>query len=223
MKNKKLNITAISLVLTAGVTSNANATLASNAILDFTNGEVVCPLGGTAPSECLHGVTNVINGSYFGLDFGGTGTIVNGEKFAMTSAGTGITLGAAQALGEIDLGTDLSGNPWGHFTTQGLTVVSALGNSASLDMAGWYSDWQGPIPWGTGSNAIITCDVDCLTGESFTLNYSVINEEPGNFQGFYYELHLEGTIASAVPVPAAVWLFGSGLIGLFGFAKRRKS
>jgi len=28
---------------------------------------------------------------------------------------------------------------------------------------------------------------------------------------------------SAVPVPAAVWLFGSALIGLVGFSKRRKA
>jgi hypothetical protein len=28
---------------------------------------------------------------------------------------------------------------------------------------------------------------------------------------------------SAVPVPAAVWLFGTGLIGLVGFSKRRKA
>jgi len=28
---------------------------------------------------------------------------------------------------------------------------------------------------------------------------------------------------SAVPVPAAVWLFGSGLIGLAGFARRKKA
>jgi hypothetical protein len=27
---------------------------------------------------------------------------------------------------------------------------------------------------------------------------------------------------SAVPVPAAVWLFGTALVGLTGFAKRRK-
>ncbi|MCH8106682.1 MAG: VPLPA-CTERM sorting domain-containing protein [Proteobacteria bacterium] len=26
-----------------------------------------------------------------------------------------------------------------------------------------------------------------------------------------------------VPVPAAVWLFGTGLIGLIGISKRRKS
>ncbi|MFC1560704.1 VPLPA-CTERM sorting domain-containing protein [Pseudomonadota bacterium] len=28
---------------------------------------------------------------------------------------------------------------------------------------------------------------------------------------------------SAVPVPAAVWLFGTALIGLVGFSKRRKA
>ena len=28
---------------------------------------------------------------------------------------------------------------------------------------------------------------------------------------------------SAVPVPAAVWLFGSGLIGLLGLAKRKRA
>ncbi len=34
---------------------------------------------------------------------------------------------------------------------------------------------------------------------------------------------LEDLSFSAVPVPAAVWLFGSGLIGLIGFAKRKKA
>lgn len=39
--------------------------------------------------------------------------------------------------------------------------------------------------------------------------------------GVYYDnLSLTGT--SAVPVPAAFWLFGSGLLGLIGVARRRK-
>ncbi len=40
--------------------------------------------------------------------------------------------------------------------------------------------------------------------------------------GVYYDnLSLTGT--PAVPVPAAAWLFGSGLLGLVGVARRRKS
>lgn len=32
-----------------------------------------------------------------------------------------------------------------------------------------------------------------------------------------------GIFLGAVPVPAAVWLFGSGLIGLVGVARRKKA
>jgi len=32
-----------------------------------------------------------------------------------------------------------------------------------------------------------------------------------------------GTSVSAVPVPAAIWLFGTGLLGLIGFSKHRKA
>jgi hypothetical protein len=34
---------------------------------------------------------------------------------------------------------------------------------------------------------------------------------------------LKSLAVSAVPVPAALWLFGTGLIGLIGFSKRGKS
>ncbi|MDH5764378.1 MAG: VPLPA-CTERM sorting domain-containing protein [Gammaproteobacteria bacterium] len=41
------------------------------------------------------------------------------------------------------------------------------------------------------------------------------------FPGFHPTF--TGTLGSAVPVPAAVWLMGSGLIGLVGVARRRRS
>jgi len=43
----------------------------------------------------------------------------------------------------------------------------------------------------------------------------------GFIDGFNYEIIINGSV-SAVPVPAAAWLFGSGLIGLFGISRRKK-
>lgn len=37
------------------------------------------------------------------------------------------------------------------------------------------------------------------------------------------EVAFNGEIPSPVPVPAAIWLFGTALIGLVGFSKRRKA
>jgi hypothetical protein len=38
-----------------------------------------------------------------------------------------------------------------------------------------------------------------------------------------YEIASDGgTQPELIPVPAAVWLFGSGLLGLVGVARRRK-
>ena len=41
-------------------------------------------------------------------------------------------------------------------------------------------------------------------------------------QGVYLTSALGGTFGAPVPVPAAVWLFGSGLLGLVGIARRKK-
>jgi hypothetical protein len=40
--------------------------------------------------------------------------------------------------------------------------------------------------------------------------------------GCFSNLAIDNVTVSAVPIPAAVWLFGSGLVGLVGVARRRK-
>jgi hypothetical protein len=49
-------------------------------------------------------------------------------------------------------------------------------------------------------------------------------EDPGDagFSGWTFQWHQQGSGAYVVPIPAAVWLFSSGVLGLAGFARRRK-
>ena len=44
----------------------------------------------------------------------------------------------------------------------------------------------------------------------------------GPFTGFNANFNIRPEV-SAVPVPAAAWLFGSGLIGLVGLARRKQA
>jgi hypothetical protein len=82
----------------------------------------------------------------------------------------------------------------------------------------------GDHAFGAGQN-IATYTFD---GNNFTLDYSwnAIDHNGGNPFGplgvTEYNLHLAGTV-SAIPVPAAVWLFGSGLLGMIGIARRKKA
>ena len=65
---------------------------------------------------------------------------------------------------------------------------------------------------GRDSAQLDTCDVSvpCFS-VSNPSSFTYIENAPGSWA------------VSAVPVPAAVWLFGSGLIGLAGIARRKKA
>ena len=71
----------------------------------------------------------------------------------------------------------------------------------ATDNEGWFHDQRGL------SNGV---DLD---------NYQLSSGD--NLNQAYYASHL--VRVSAVPLPAAVWLFGSGLIGLIGIARRKKA
>lgn len=128
-------------------------------------------------------------------------------------------------------------NPWNFFentamhqTTTPVTVLSDDGaGNVELDFSGWSYTWNGipDIPMGDGPDggvASVTCALDCGNGDSYTLSYLARHPagDQSGFGGVPYSLYLTGTI-SAVPAPAAVWLFGSGLVGLAGIVCRRKS
>jgi len=99
----------------------------------------------------------------------------------------------------------------------------------AVDLSSWEVFWngsvfeQGPRPDNTISDFELAMGtVDVVSGE-YILNWKsqILGGPFSGVDGFW---HLEGqftNISSVVPVPAAVWLFASGLIGLVSFARRR--
>jgi hypothetical protein len=103
------------------------------------------------------------------------------------------------------------------------TVFSGL-----LQDIGWSND-SGLIEFqmAAGSMTGWACDVGWCSQANERLWFDLGDDGIGGMSNALHrgrEWEQEGVDGVAViPLPAAVWLFGSGLIGLAGFARRRKS
>ena len=170
-------------------------------------------------------------------------TTLNGIDIGTAQAASGSHVGAPNGSESpnIDNPWAFFGNTGMHQTTSAVNIVSDDGaGNVLLDFSGWDVTWNGipSIPMGAGAHtttggaanpegqAILTCGNTCEEGDTFSLAYSgrVPDPDASSFAGVAYRFDLSGTVGSAaVPVPAAVWLFGSGLLGLVGVARRKKA
>ena len=129
------------------------------------------------------------------------------------------------------------GNTGLDYTTKAITVVTDSGATKTLDFSGWTVTWNGialipmggdPTNFGAADTglATITCSAStCSVTSAFTLSYAahVPLGDPSGFGGVPYTISMVGHVGeSAVPIPAAAWLFGSGLVGLAAVARRKK-
>lgn len=233
--NKKILGSAIVMAFAAaGVSTSATAALTNGSTLHFNAGVTTCTYSG---------VCSVNSGSYFGMDTNGNNKIIPSERTAIAE-NNGLVLGTAQAASGshagpvngsespgVDAPWEFFGSTGMHYTAAPTNVLSASGNTATVNFSGWGVTWNG-IPainmgggaWAGNANGVanVTCAVDCGNGDTYTLTYSatVPANDPSGFQFVKYNLYMTGTV-EAVPVPAAAWLFGSGLLGLAGVARRR--
>lgn len=204
------------------------------------NGDQLTIMNGVQQVDANNNPVNVTVGSWFAMDLSGDSKIQGTEKTPITMGSQGIIIGANQTPGQIDTWTFNAATGMDHTPTVAITGSTETG----LNMSGWTVNWNGgdiPMPsgaWNPGNcatvgvscanaNGIGTFTWNGLDGGSYVLDYAATVPPPSGFAGTKYYLHLVGTVQLAptapIPVPAAVWLLGSGLLGLVGVARRKKA
>jgi KaiC/GvpD/RAD55 family RecA-like ATPase len=83
-----------------------------------------------------------------------------------------------------------------------------------------YVDWTTLDDWVNGNNRILVLSTTGNLMQSVTINSQIGFQLSGGL-GQFKQTEISGL--TAVPIPAAVWLFGSGLLGLLGMARRKKA
>jgi len=166
----------------------------------------------------------------------------NGDGIADGGAGTGygrtpvVESNALMPFKFFGVSTYIGLNPVSYQSGEARGTPDADINLSSCvdyicDMAADFSAWevmwngssfeQGPRPSNTGPFVLADGTYNLLTQE-YVLDWTS-QIKGGPFNGVPAKWHLEGIVAnvSAVPLPAAVWLFGSGLLVMLGVSRRK--
>ncbi len=188
------------LIASAAVLGSAGAAQAATVGTDSVNLVAISTSGGSQVSSHSGPGTGTLDdsGSYIATFVNSPGTIIgkSGAKLSETDTFTGTYSGGVfTPTGGNDNVTACTGSP---FCSQGVGQHSFSQVGGSLTSAG-----------GTLTAGYST------TTASGTVANSTFTYTAGAFSG--------GTPPPTVPLPPAVWLLGSGLLGLVGTARRRKA
>lgn len=125
----------------------------------------------------------------------------------------------------LDLYYDVAGDTsYGYDFTLDITGIGSISNVGGGDSGlgnAFGSGWRqlGGDIYGETGNSVLGFSFNFTASEGAALYISGLYTD-SNFMDASISSSNIATV-SAVPVPAAAWLFGSGLIGLFGITKRK--
>lgn len=150
-------------------------------------------------SDTLSVQVEVITAGYWLADF----KLAEQGDYQLTGAGATADVGGYFAVESNTSGySDMNSISAGPLTVQGSLTEWSLDSAIMLsDTAGWGSDTDVNVDLYNISSA----STDALGEEAY------VEKKIGGV----------GVMISAVPVPAAVWLFGSGLLAVAGWSRRK--
>lgn len=162
------------------------------------------PPGATAPAFTDTGVTGIID-----FDTPG-GSFTNGAPFFGFNWTADVVASFTAGAGQNWSTTTAAGSVSYNFTLTGSQVA-----------IGVLFDWAGTpnpdipvlIGWDAATGVVSALDLDGDGTPGVPMQAGPFPGQTAAFSG----------LLTPVPVPAAVWLFGSGLVGLVGVARRRKA
>jgi hypothetical protein len=196
---------------------------AASVTFDYTESFGAVPPGGSAPWATAT------------FDDGGTAGSVTLTMDVLATVGdvTAMYFNLADdspgALGDLDFVYVASSGPEANSVSVGTNNFRADGDGF-YDILFDFPPPPGNVRFGPGEQVVYT-----ITDTAMTLTAADFNVfgEPGPGAGnpgpFLSVARFQSTPGGgsdwvgAVPIPAAVWLFGSGLLGLVGIARRRRS
>lgn len=152
--------------------------------------------------------TNPINGSSYNYTYAYDGS---------TDWGYNISAPGTTYAG--DTGSELAHMFYNTLGNVGYYDASGSGpqSGSSLSNTGYFDNLQSSVYWSGTEYA--PSSVNAWAFNTY-FGYQYGSLKGNNF--YAWAVHSGDVGASVVPIPAAVWLFGSGLIGLIGWAKRKR-
>ncbi len=160
---------------------------------------------------------STIDGATFSYDFGGPSIMVD-NYFTTTSAdnylGTNDGSGAFYGGDSLTLTFD-----------HGMRAIGMYVISADIIMA---DDFTITTSAGQTVSNVTTADVSLIDGDAFFIGLIeddaslAFNSISFSSMSGDYLFNIDDVTVSAIPVPAAIWLFGTGLLSLLGVARFRR-
>ena len=159
------------------------------------------------------------------LDFPSTNSILSGTCTGPLGAGGGgVCLNSGDTLTETFIATGLN-------STTSTNLVFSMDNGTSPGVLNEFDvlingSVIGDFQFLSSGAGILNFDLTFnhaeILGDDYTLQMVATTTVP-NVQGSWNWIAGGTATLTAVPVPAAVWLFGSGLLGLIGLARKEKT